>query len=160
MELFRLIHRRPISLELSPDQEYVVIHNPDTFLNNGFTVTVDESRPLGSRVSLTSLPASKQYTFTVTDFMELVGLVMESGGVMVRPPKLAKLLASRACRHVGDGGRHAELYQDGECRKWGGNLGTDCEVSRRARSSLVLSTWVGMKEECEVDDRRCVIWFR
>ena len=33
-----------------------------------------------------------------TDFMELVGLVMESGGVMVRPPKLAKLLASRACR--------------------------------------------------------------
>ena len=53
---------------------------------------------MGSRVSLTSLPASKQYTFTVTDFMELVGLVMESGGVMVRPPKLAKLLASRACR--------------------------------------------------------------
>ena len=91
MELFRLIHRRPISLELSPDQEYVVIHNPDTFLNNGFTVTVDESRPLGSRVSLTSLPASKQYTFTVTDFMELVGLVIESGGVMVLRPESGHL---------------------------------------------------------------------
>ena len=158
MELFRLIHRRPISLELSPDQEYVVIHNPDTFLNNGFTVTVDESRPLGSRVSLTSLPASKQYTFTVTDFMELVGLVMESGGVMTAQAR--EVAGESGVSHVGDGGRHAELYQDGECRKWGGNLGTDCEVSRRARSSLVLSTWVGMKEECEVDDRRCVIWFR
>ena len=116
MELFRLIHRRPISLELSPDQEYVVIHNPDTFLNNGFTVTVDESRPLGSRVSLTSLPASKQYTFTVTDFMELVGLVMESGGVMVRPPKLAKLLASRACRMsvmVGDTRSYTKMVSVG-----------------------------------------------
>lgn len=125
MELSRLIHPRPISLELSPDQEYVVIHNPDTFLNNGFTVAVDESRPLGSRVSLTSLPASKQYTFTVTDFMELVGLVMESGGVMVRPPKLAKLLASRACRMsvmVGDTLSYTKMVSVGDGKETQGQI--------------------------------------
>ena len=36
----------------------------------------------------------------------------------------------------------------------------DCEVSRGARSSLVLSAWVGMEVRWEVGDRHCVIWFR
>ena len=56
---------RPLPLELSPDQEYIVIHNPDLFRLNGFILQVDETRELGSRLALTALPASQHYTFTV-----------------------------------------------------------------------------------------------
>lgn len=62
---------RPISLQLSPDQEYVIIHSSEVFRSNGFSVSIDESRELGSRIALTSLPASKQYTFTVTGEFEV-----------------------------------------------------------------------------------------
>lgn len=57
---------RPISLELSPDQEFVVIHNMNVFVNSGFEVTIEETNSIGSRLHLVSLPASKQYTFTVS----------------------------------------------------------------------------------------------
>lgn len=48
----------------------MVIHSPEVFRSNGFNVSIDESRELGSRITLTSLPASKQYTFTVTGEFE------------------------------------------------------------------------------------------
>lgn len=56
---------RPLPLELSPDQEFVVIHEMEVFTKNGFDVQIDETKLLGSRVCLRGLPSSKQYTFTV-----------------------------------------------------------------------------------------------
>ena len=88
---------RPIPLELSPDQEFTVIHNQALFKRNGFDVSISESQELGQRLQLTALPASKKYTFSVADFLELLGIVMETGGMAQRTPKLAKILATRAC---------------------------------------------------------------
>lgn len=88
---------RPIPLELSPDQEFTIIHNQAIFKRNGFDISISESQELGQRLQLTSLPASKKYTFSVEDFLELVGTVMETGGMAQRTPKLAKILATRAC---------------------------------------------------------------
>ena len=54
--------------------------------------------------------------------MELLNLVMESGGRLVRPPKLAKLLASRACRMsimAGDPLEYAKMMNVGKA-------GMDC----------------------------------
>lgn len=92
-----MLLNRPISLELSPDQEFVVIHNMNVFANSGFDLVLQEEHAIGSRLQLISLPASKQYVFTVADFLELLAVVMESGGTAKRTPKLAKILATRAC---------------------------------------------------------------
>ena len=54
----------PLPLELSPDQEFVVLQNRPLFQQNGFEITVDETKTLGSRILLTALPSSKQYTFS------------------------------------------------------------------------------------------------
>lgn len=59
------MNHRPLSLELSPDQEFVVIHEMSLFQKNGFDVQVNEEKRLGSHVCLTGLPSSKHYTFTV-----------------------------------------------------------------------------------------------
>ena len=59
------MNHRPLSLELSPDQEFVVIHEMSLFQKNGFDVQVNEEKRLGSRVCLAGLPSSKHYTFTV-----------------------------------------------------------------------------------------------
>ena len=56
---------RPLPLELSPDQEFVVIHEMEVFTKNGFDVQIHETKLLGSRVCWGVLPASNQDTFTV-----------------------------------------------------------------------------------------------
>ena len=60
-----VVMTRPLPLELSPDQEFVVIHEMEVFTKNGFDMQIDETKLLGSRVCLRGLPSSKQYTFTV-----------------------------------------------------------------------------------------------
>ena len=60
-----VVMTRPLPLELSPDQEFVVIHEMEVFTKNGFDMQIDETKLLGSRVWLRGLPSSKQYTFTV-----------------------------------------------------------------------------------------------
>lgn len=72
---------RPISLELSPDQEFVVIHNMSVFVNSGFEVSIEETNSIGSRLQLISLPASKQYTFTVSGWSFLSSFIYRFYGV-------------------------------------------------------------------------------
>ena len=87
---------------------------------------MNEEGQIGSRIQLTSLPASKQYTFNVdgndsfiifhVDFMELLSVVMESGGNVKRTPKLAKILAMRACHksvRAGDPLTYAKMVSVG-----------------------------------------------
>jgi DNA mismatch repair protein PMS2 len=72
---------------------------------NGFVVEMDTSSE-ERRAKLTSLPMSKEVTFTPTDLEELLALIMDNppsfststSPYIPRPSKVRKLLASRACR--------------------------------------------------------------
>jgi DNA mismatch repair protein PMS2 len=100
----RLVH--PYPLELTAVDEEIMLNNEHAMTANGFVVSIDTSGdvPVGQRAKLTSLPMSKEVTFTPTDLEELLSLLHEnapsmSGSLYVpRPSKVRKLLASRACR--------------------------------------------------------------
>jgi DNA mismatch repair protein PMS2 len=104
----RLVHPHP--LELTAVEEEIILANEHTLSANGFVVEMDTSGSIsvGRRARLTSLPMSKEVTFTPTDLEELVALVMDNPSApsssiptstyIPRPSKVRKLLASRACR--------------------------------------------------------------
>lgn len=136
-----VLTQRPIPLELSPDQEFTIIHNQPLFSRNGFDVSISESQELGKRIHLTSLPASKKYTFSTSDFMELLGVIMETGGTMQRTPKLAQVVATQACHQsvrAGDPLSYPKMVSVGRLAY----LQLDRARTRRVGSSLVLSSWV------------------
>ncbi|XPS78601.1 ATP-binding mismatch repair protein [Ascochyta lentis] len=99
----RLVHPHP--LELTAVEEEIILANEHSLTANGFVVEVDTSNE-ERRAKLTSLPMSKEVTFTPTDLEELLALVMDNppssststSPYIPRPSKVRKLLASRACR--------------------------------------------------------------
>jgi DNA mismatch repair protein PMS2 len=102
----RLVH--PHSLELTAVEEELILANEHALIANGFIVTMDTSDDInsGQRAKLTSLPMSKEVTFTPTDLEELLALIFDNPSSsysstsphIPRPSKVRKLLASRACR--------------------------------------------------------------
>ncbi|KAJ4355148.1 ATP-binding mismatch repair protein [Ascochyta clinopodiicola] len=99
----RLVHPHP--LELTAVEEEIILANEHSLTANGFIVEMDTSNE-ERRAKLTSLPMSKEVTFTPTDLEELLALVMDNppssststSPFIPRPSKVRKLLASRACR--------------------------------------------------------------
>ncbi|KAG8528524.1 uncharacterized protein KY384_007442 [Bacidia gigantensis] len=113
MQNQRLVH--PRRLDLSAVDEEIILENEDVLMKNGFVVEVDQSGdfPVGQRVSLVSLPMSRETTFRPSDLEELVAILADApsytiggtarggeleGGGVPRPSKIRKLLAMRACR--------------------------------------------------------------
>lgn len=97
----RLVH--PKRLELTALEEEIVMQNMSAIEANGFKVHVDMSgdEPVGSRCELLALPMSREVTFTLTDFEELIALLGEESSEskhVPRPSKVRKMFASRACR--------------------------------------------------------------
>jgi DNA mismatch repair protein PMS2 len=102
----RLVHPHP--LELTAIEEEIILANEHALTANGFIVETNTSDNLdsGHRAKLTSLPMSKEVTFTPTDLEELLSLIfdnppsssMSTTTHIPRPSKVRKLLASRACR--------------------------------------------------------------
>jgi DNA mismatch repair protein PMS2 len=102
----RLVHPHP--LELTAVEEEIILANEHALTANGFVVETNTSDNLdsGHRAKLTSLPMSKEVTFTPTDLEELLALIfdnppsssMSTSTHIPRPSKVRKLLASRACR--------------------------------------------------------------
>lgn len=102
----RLVHPHP--LELTAVEEEIILANEPSLVANGFVVEMNNtSSPDAShRANLTSLPMSKEVTFTPTDLEELIALIldnppsssMSTSTHIPRPSKVRKLLASRACR--------------------------------------------------------------
>ena len=102
----RLVHPHP--LELTAVEEEIILANEHALSANGFVVEMDTADDLdsGHRAKLTSLPMSKEVTFTPTDLEELLALILDNppSSTMAtsthipRPSKVRKLLASRACR--------------------------------------------------------------
>ncbi|KAJ4376990.1 ATP-binding mismatch repair protein [Didymella sp. IMI 355093] len=99
----RLVHPHP--LELTAVEEEIILANENSLTANGFVIEMDTSDE-ERRAKLTSLPMSKEVTFTPTDLEELLALVMDNppssststSPYIPRPSKVRKLLASRACR--------------------------------------------------------------
>jgi DNA mismatch repair protein PMS2 len=102
----RLVHPHP--LELTAVEEELILANEHALTANGFIVEMNTSDYLdsGQRAKLTSLPMSKEVTFTPTDLEELLALIFDNppssstsmSMYIPRPSKVRKLLASRACR--------------------------------------------------------------
>lgn len=96
---------RPHPLELTAVEEEIILANAHALTANGFVVEMDASNE-ERRATLTSLPMSKEVTFTPKDLEELLALVIEdppsfstsTSPYIPRPSKVRKLLASRACR--------------------------------------------------------------
>ncbi|KAF2450251.1 DNA mismatch repair protein-like protein pms1 [Karstenula rhodostoma CBS 690.94] len=102
----RLVHPHP--LELTAVEQELILANAPSLTANGFVVEQDSSDDPDSRTrfKLTSLPMSKEVTFTPHDLSELLALIMDNppssslstSPHIPRPSKIRKLLASRACR--------------------------------------------------------------
>ncbi|KAF3041944.1 hypothetical protein E8E12_008387 [Didymella heteroderae] len=71
----RLVHPHP--LELTAVEEEIILANEHSLTANGFVVEMDTSDE-ERRARLTSLPMSKEVTFTPTDLEELLALVMDN----------------------------------------------------------------------------------
>lgn len=110
---------RPISLDLSPEEEIVASMNMEAIRKNGFVIDEDIYAPPGRRFKLNAVPFSKRMTFGVSDVKELISILTDSQGECsivnrsykmdtadsVCPPRVRSMLASRACRSsvmVGD----------------------------------------------------------
>ncbi|KAF7901459.1 hypothetical protein EAF00_003680 [Botryotinia globosa] len=95
----RLVY--PKTLSLTALEEEIVAENLDILEQNGFILTIDQSsQDVGGRCQLVSLPVSRETTFSINDLEELIALLAESGGRagMVRPSKVRRMFAMRACR--------------------------------------------------------------
>jgi DNA mismatch repair protein PMS2 len=102
----RLVHPHP--LELSAVEKEVIRGNKHALTANGFIVDLEtmDDNGAGHCAQLTSLPMSKEVTFTPTDLEELLALILDNppssststSPHVPRPSKVRKLLASRACR--------------------------------------------------------------
>ncbi|CAG8690454.1 15461_t:CDS:2, partial [Dentiscutata erythropus] len=95
----------PRYLELTAAQELVAIDNIDILKANGFDIEVDLEAQPTKKLKLISQPMSKDIIFGVEDLEELIFLLTERPGEMIRCSKVRKMFASRACRKsvmVGD----------------------------------------------------------
>ncbi|CAG8461042.1 13489_t:CDS:10 [Cetraspora pellucida] len=88
----------PRSLELTAAEELVAIDNIDILKANGFDLEVDLEAQTTKKLKLISQPISNDIIFGVEDLEELIFLLSERPGEMVRCSKVRKIFASRACR--------------------------------------------------------------
>ncbi|OXG12257.1 DNA mismatch repair protein PMS2 [Cryptococcus neoformans Tu401-1] len=94
---------KPRALHLTAGDEIIAMENIDILNANGFDVHVDENKPAGKgeRISLLSMPVSKETVFDFKDLEQLLQLLSDDSrpsGQMVRPMKARAMFASRACR--------------------------------------------------------------
>jgi DNA mismatch repair protein PMS2 len=88
----------PRRLELTPQEEDIVIDNVALFSLNGFQFRIDQDAPPRERVKLVGRPFSKATEFGVSDIQEMIFLLNERPGEHCRPSRIYSMLASRACR--------------------------------------------------------------
>ena len=121
----RLVH--PYKLDLTAVEEEIVLDNNETLLKNGFQVEIDTSgnQEVGRRCKLVSIPMSREVTFEVSDLEELIALLAETPSSssfehVVRPTKVRRMFAMRACRSSVMIGKTLTLKQMGaSVRKMG-----------------------------------------
>ncbi|XP_055918362.1 mismatch repair endonuclease PMS2 [Eupeodes corollae] len=89
----------PQKLELTADNEMVLIDNLDVFEKNGFKFQIDEDGPATKRVKLLGKPYSKKWEFGKDDIDELIFMLKDAPkGTLCRPSRIRAMFASQACR--------------------------------------------------------------
>jgi len=89
----------PQVLSLSPSAEITLQDNIEIFTKNGFEFAIDDQARGGERVKMVSVPMSKDWNFGVSDVEEMIFMLSElNPGTLVRPSRIRKMFASRACR--------------------------------------------------------------
>ncbi|CAO3630305.1 unnamed protein product [Cunninghamella blakesleeana] len=89
---------KPQLLELTVPEELLVMDNIDVFRANGFDIKIDEDGEPTNRISIVSQPFSKNTMLDKNDISELIHLINERPGEMVRCSRIRGMFASRACR--------------------------------------------------------------
>ncbi|CAG8648121.1 4318_t:CDS:10 [Paraglomus brasilianum] len=88
----------PMQLQFTATEELVAIENMDVLKANGFELQVDDKAPPTRRLKLVAQPMSKNTVFGTKDLEELIFLLAERPGEMVRCSQVRNMFASRACR--------------------------------------------------------------
>lgn len=88
----------PRRLELTPQEEDVVIDNLAVFQLSGFQFKIDGDAAPRERVKLVGRPFSKATEFGVPDIQEMIFMLSERPGEPCRPSRVGAMLAMRACR--------------------------------------------------------------
>ncbi|KAL5258702.1 hypothetical protein ACHWQZ_G009235 [Mnemiopsis leidyi] len=91
----------PKSMALNGAQEDLLLAYKHIFDKNGFSFSFDDSKEPGKRISLTGVPRSKSLLFDESDVQELLWLLSEESTFNIenlRPSKVHRMFASRACR--------------------------------------------------------------
>lgn len=89
----------PQRLEMTADNEMVLIDNLEVFEKNGFKFDIDENGPPTQRIKLLGKPYSKQWEFGKDDIDELIFMLKDAPrGTLCRPSRIRAMFASRACR--------------------------------------------------------------
>jgi DNA mismatch repair protein PMS2 len=164
---------RPKTLDLTAVEEEIVIENLAALEANGFIVRADTSGDVavGQRCQLFALPLSRETTFSLQDLEELISLLAESSGSasaagIVRPSKVRKMFAMRACRSSVMIGKTLTQRQMGKLVAHMGEIDKpwNCPHGRPTMRHLCgLSGWdrVGWREGCEFgefEERRAADW--
>ncbi|XP_067932553.1 mismatch repair endonuclease PMS2-like [Watersipora subatra] len=88
----------PKPLNLPSDSELLLIDNLEKFHKNGFEFAIDADAEPTQRVSLTTQPVSKNWTFGKDDIDEILYMLREAPERFFRPSRVRAMFASRACR--------------------------------------------------------------
>ncbi|CEP11351.1 hypothetical protein [Parasitella parasitica] len=92
-------------LDLTAAEEHIVMDNVDIFKANGFDIEILSDNEPTKRIRVISQPVSKNTMFDKRDFSELIHLIIERPGEMVRCSRNRAMFASRACHkatRIGD----------------------------------------------------------
>jgi DNA mismatch repair protein PMS2 len=88
-------------MALNGAQEDLLLSYVKIFDKNGFSFSFDEAKEPGKRVSLMGVPRSKSLVFDESDVQELLWLLSDESTLNIenlRPSKVHRMFASRACR--------------------------------------------------------------
>lgn len=94
---------KPLSLELSTEDELIVLQHLPAFRAGGFDISHRPSRPPTQRLFLNTQPFSKRTMFVLDDLHDIINTLKNtlpylSAPRIVRPPRVRAMFASRACR--------------------------------------------------------------
>ncbi|KAI8970243.1 hypothetical protein BDF20DRAFT_826428 [Mycotypha africana] len=90
----------PPVLDLTVAEEHIVMDNLEIFKANGFEVEVLSENEPTQRICVLSQPVSKNTMFDKKDFSEIIHLINERPGEMVRCSRNRAMFASRACHRA------------------------------------------------------------
>lgn len=96
---------RPLALELSAEDELIVLQHLDAFRAGGFSIEYRETNKPTQRLYLRSQPISKRTMFVQDDLRDMIDMLkmslQHSSSLklsVLRPPRIRAMFASRACR--------------------------------------------------------------